>query len=163
MFSPVLVSRTGPCEPECSLCGTVCPSQAIMSLPLEEKQQAKIGTAVVQPGLCLGWAEGRSCMVCQEVCPYGAIVPVQKEGAAVPSPIVRAQRCVGCGYCEYHCPVFIPAITVQPLNALRLTRRQYRAAATAAGLDLMPVATRQFTSEAHETIPEGSLPPGFTE
>jgi len=163
MFSPALVSRTGPCEPECSLCGAVCPSQAIVSLPLQEKQQAKIGTAVVQPNLCLAWAEGRSCVVCQEVCPYGAISLEQAPGANVPVPIVKAQRCFGCGYCEYHCPVFLPAITAQPLNALRLAHGQYKAEAKLLGLDLMPVAERPPMPEAPEAIPAGDLPPGFTE
>ena len=163
MFSPALVSRTGPCVPECALCGVVCPSQAILPLPLEEKQQAKIGTAVVQPGLCLAWAEDRGCMVCQEVCPYGAIFPVQNEGATFPAPVIRAQRCVGCGYCEYHCPTFVPAITIQPLGALRRADGQYRAAARAAGLDLMLASDRQLTPEDHKIIPEGSLPPGFAE
>jgi len=164
MFSPALVSRTGPCEPECTVCGMVCPSQAIKALPLEEKQHAKLGTAVVKPGLCLAWAEGRSCMVCQEVCPYGAITPVQNQGLAVSAPVVRAQRCIGCGFCEYHCPVYIPAITIQPIGALRCSDGQYRDTARRAGLDLMPVSARQqHTLEDHEIVPEGSLPPGFAD
>ena len=163
MFSPALVSRTGPCEPECTLCGVVCPSQAIKALPLEEKQQAKIGTAIVKPGLCLAWAEERSCMVCQEVCPYGAIIPVQSDGLMVPAPVVRPQRCIGCGFCEYHCPVLIPAITIQPLGALRRSDGQYKAAAKRAGLDLMPVSGRQLTPKDYEIVPEGRLPPGFAD
>ena len=163
MFSPALLSRTGPCEPECALCGEVCPSQAIIFLPLEEKQQAKIGTAVVKPGLCLAWADDRRCMVCQEVCPYGAIVPVQNEGARVSAPVVMARRCIGCGFCEYHCPVFMPAITVQPLGALRRADGQYKAAAQRARLDLMPVSRRTLAPEEYEVVPEGSLPPGFAD
>jgi ferredoxin len=102
-------------------------------------------------------------VVCQEVCPYGAISLEQAQGAKVPVPIIKAHRCFGCGYCEYHCPVFIPAITVQPLSALRLTHGQYKAEAALLGLDLMPVAERPLVPEAPEAFPAGGLPPGFTE
>ena len=163
LFSPALTARIGPCEPECAACGAVCPTGALIALPLEEKRQAKIGTAVVRPDLCLAWAEGRSCVVCQEVCPYGAVSLEQKDGSRVPAPVVNAARCFGCGYCEHHCPVRIPAITVQPLNALRLRTAGYRDAARAAGLDLVPVALRPATLPAPQDIPEGQLPPGFTE
>ncbi len=163
MFSPVLTPRVGPCEPECAACGAVCPSEALLPLPLAEKQQAKIGTAVVQPDLCLAWAEGHSCVVCQEVCPYGAIALEQKNGAKVPAPVVKSRQCFGCGYCERHCPVFIPAITVQPLNALRLNQPGYREKAQAAGLDIKTVAERQSIAPPPDALPEGSLPPGFSE
>ncbi len=158
LFSPVLTPRRGPCEPECAACGRVCPTQALQSLPLEEKQWAKVGTAVVLPYRCLAWAEGRRCMVCQETCPYGAVKVVQREGAAVPVPVVDALRCFGCGSCEFHCPVRLSAIAVQPLNALRLTTADYKAAAQDMGLILTPGQ-----KELQEELPPGGLPPGFSE
>ncbi len=163
VFSPVLMTRRGPCEPECAECGKVCPTQAIMKLPLQEKQQAKVGTAVVKPGLCLAWAEGRSCVVCQEVCPYGALTLQTNNTAKVPVPVVNANRCYGCGFCEKHCPVHIPAIVIYPLNALRLNTENYKQKAVAAGLDLIPVAKRTNVHGFSDDIPEGQLPPGFTE
>lgn len=162
MFSPVLTARRGPCEPDCNACGQVCPTRAILPLVLEEKQWAKIGTAVVQPGLCLAWAEGRSCVVCEEVCPYGAIKCEQKAGAKVPVPVVKAEKCFGCGYCEQHCPVRVPAIIVLPLNALRLTDGEYSAAARNAGLSLIPASKSPYEEYTHE-LPAGGLPPGFSE
>ena len=33
MFSPILASRRGPCEPDCNACGPVCPTGAITPPP----------------------------------------------------------------------------------------------------------------------------------
>ncbi len=163
IFSPALQSRIGPCEPECNACGHVCPTEAIIPLPLADKRQAKIGTAVVYPELCLAWAENRSCVVCQEVCPYGAIKIQSQQGNSIPVPVITQTRCYGCGFCEKHCPVRIPAIVVQPLNALRLEANTYADAANAAGLDLVPVSLRPHQEHSEDEIPDGQLPPGFVD
>ncbi len=162
MFSPALQSRLGPCEPECNACGQVCPTQAILPLPLKDKRVAKIGTAVVYPELCLAWAEGRSCVVCQEVCAYGAVQVKPHAHSPVPVPVITQSKCYGCGFCEHHCPVHIPAIAVQPLNALRLEHNKYIETAQAAGLDLVPVSLRPHVVVPAQNIPKGQLPPGFT-
>lgn len=180
MFSPVLVSRRGPCEPDCTLCTHNCPSSALRPLSLQEKQHAKIGTAVVHASRCVAYAEGKRCLVCQEVCPYGAIemvrAPVSSAAAtqkldqaqlstfattAVFVPVVAPSRCIGCGYCENHCPVRIPAITVEALNALRLSSGSYQLAAQEAGLTI----NRKSTASPSELspLPSGDLPPGFTD
>ncbi|MDR2573006.1 MAG: 4Fe-4S binding protein [Desulfovibrio sp.] len=135
LFSPLLAPRRGPCVPDCNACGQVCPTQAIRPLPLEEKRWARVGTAVVLQNTCLAWAWGRACIVCQEVCPYGAVKLQKMEGFAAPAPVVNNERCYGCGYCERHCPLSVPAIVVEPLNALRLTEASYRRTALAAGMD----------------------------
>ncbi|MDR2819986.1 MAG: 4Fe-4S binding protein [Desulfovibrio sp.] len=165
IFSPLLTPRRGPCEPGCNACGQVCPTRAIAPLPLEEKQWAKVGTAVVNRQTCLAWAEERSCVVCQEVCPYGAVNPVQQSGAKVPTPVVDAARCYGCGYCERHCPVRISAIVIQPLNALRLDGQSYMAAGKSAGLDLRLQNKDNATDGASpDAMPQdGTLPPGFSQ
>ena len=159
VFSPIVVPRRGPCEPDCTICGQVCPTAAIAPLSLQEKHWAKIGTAVVLQHRCLAWAEGRRCMVCQEVCPYGSIAIVQKSGQAVPVPVVDASRCFGCGYCETHCPVRVPAIVVEPLNALRLPEGAgYMARGKSLGLVLVPGAK----SGTQEPLEDDALPPGFS-
>jgi MauM/NapG family ferredoxin protein len=163
MFSPILVARRGPCEPDCHACGAVCPTGAIHNLPLEEKRWAKIGTAVVEPGYCLAWAENRACVVCEEVCPYGAIKCEQRPGAVAPVPVVKAERCYGCGYCEQHCPVRLPAIVVRPLNALRLTGTNYQETAQGIGLTLIPASKNPEPKSFSEELPEDALPPGFTD
>lgn len=159
MFSPVVVPRRGPCEPDCNACGRVCPTQAIARLSLEEKLWAKVGTAVVDHGICVAWAEGKACVVCEEVCPYGAIAPTRPENSPVSAPVVRAERCFGCGYCEYFCPARIPAIVVKPLNAMRLAATGYQQAGEAAGLSISTDRAEEASRPAG--LPEGSPPPGF--
>ncbi|MCC8193931.1 MAG: 4Fe-4S binding protein [Deltaproteobacteria bacterium] len=161
MFSPQVAPRGGPCEPDCAACGAVCPTRAILPLPLAEKHRAKIGTAVVRRQRCLAWAEGRRCMVCQEVCPYGSVRITQVEGQAVPVPVVDPKRCFGCGYCEYHCPTGAPSIVVEPLHALRLADGRYEAAARSLGYVLEPGAHGEAYAPEPAEAPDGGLPPGF--
>jgi NAD-dependent dihydropyrimidine dehydrogenase PreA subunit len=99
-------------------------------------------------------------VVCEEVCPYGAVAVIQDSRArfGLPVPVVRPERCFGCGYCEYYCPVRVPAIAVQPLGALRLADSRYAAAGRAAGLLLRPADE----APGGDPLPEGVLPPGFT-
>ena len=163
VFSPVLAARRGPCEPDCNACGAACPTGAIRPLPLAEKQWAKMGTAVVLRDSCLAWAENRRCVVCEEVCPYGAIACVQAPGAKVAVPVVKAASCYGCGYCEQFCPVRVSAIVVQPLNVLRLADGSYRETGRSIGLDLHPSEKKRAGEGYPDALPEGGLPPGFTE
>ena len=60
IYTPKVVPRVGGCEEKCSICGHVCPTNAIRRLPLEEKQFAKIGTAVIDRHRCLAWGRIRS-------------------------------------------------------------------------------------------------------
>ncbi len=114
LWTPVLVSRLGYCEWSCNSCGQVCPTQAIRRLSLEEKQQTFIGSAYIDERRCIPWADRRACIVCQEVCPVAdkAVVLEPYEytddtGArqTVKRPRVVRQRCIGCGVCEYKCPL----------------------------------------------------------
>jgi len=164
LFSPVLVPRRGPCEATCHACGQVCPSRALRKLPLEEKQRAKIGAAVVLREKCLAWEQDRRCVVCQEVCPYGAISLRPLPGHQAPVPFVKAERCFGCGTCECHCPVASPAVVVEAAGALRLRQGSYIEAAREAQLtlELTPKDAKDLLPGGEE-LPEGALPPGFTE
>ena len=177
-FSPVMVLRHGPCEPDCNLCGIVCPSGAIRELTLKEKRWAKIGTSVIYPGRCIAWNNSKSCVVCQEVCPYGAVTIVPREiaatlpsgtyaaGSTYPVPVVNAEKCFGCGYCEQHCPVEVSAIISEPLNSLRIAEGSYEETGKERGLKLEVLDKSANTSEdifPIEELPEGTLPPGFTD
>ncbi len=127
-WTPVLVPRKGPCERSCHLCGQVCPTQAIRSLSLQEKSYARIGRAHVERSRCLEWGYGRACMVCDEVCPYGAIYVggSGRSGRGRRGPVVDADICVGCGVCEHHCPVIGPAaIRVSAAGEDRLLKGRY--------------------------------------
>jgi MauM/NapG family ferredoxin protein len=163
LFSPVLVPRRGPCEASCNACGRVCPSRALRNLPLEEKQRAKIGTATVLRERCLAWEQDRRCVVCQEVCPYGAVSLRALPGRLAPAPFVKAERCFGCGACECHCPVASPAIVAEAAGALRLRQGSYVEAAREARLtlELTPKDAKDLLPGG-EDLPEDALPPGFT-
>ncbi|NLP01194.1 MAG: 4Fe-4S binding protein [Fibrobacter sp.] len=114
LYTPKLVPRIGGCEEKCSLCGNVCPNGAIRKLPLEEKQFAKIGTAVIDRHKCLAWAQNRECLVCDEVCPYNAIEfrMVDTVKGRFKVPVVFEDLCAGCGLCEQNCPIFDQAAIV---------------------------------------------------
>jgi Pyruvate/2-oxoacid:ferredoxin oxidoreductase delta subunit len=114
LWTPVLVSRLGYCAYSCNACGQVCPTGAIPSLPLDEKRKAVIGLAYIDKNRCIPWADGRGCIVCEEMCPVPekAIVLEEKdvvnpdgEKATVRLPSVIRKRCIGCGICETKCPV----------------------------------------------------------
>ncbi len=159
LLSPALVARKGPCEPECNACGQVCPTGAVRPLSMPEKRWAKMGTAVVTRETCIAWAENKSCVVCQEVCPYGAVeLQVTPDSRGIPTPVVRDDFCLGCGYCEFHCPVPQPAIVLTPSGALRLDHSQdYQKEARERGLSLDP------DERLMEEPPADALPPGFLE
>ncbi|MDR1397849.1 MAG: 4Fe-4S dicluster domain-containing protein [Desulfarculales bacterium] len=166
IFSPILRSRRGYCDPDCHVCGLVCPTRAISRLSLEEKQWAKIGTAVVEQKRCLAWFEGKNCVVCQEVCPYGAVTVQVMREAGAPVPVVNPSRCFGCGLCEYHCPTRLPSIVVEPLNALRLREGNYKKTAQNMGLYLQPGALDEkgggiYSFPGNGGEAEENLPPGF--
>jgi MauM/NapG family ferredoxin protein len=113
-WTPNLVARLGYCDFSCNACGQICPTGAIPPLSLDEKRQRIIGTAYIDQNRCLPWASYRPCIVCQEVCPLptNAIVTedvdvIAPDGARVhlQRPRVRQDLCIGCGLCEYKCPV----------------------------------------------------------
>ena len=57
LWTPRLETRYAACEQNCHVCGKVCPTPAIRSVSLEEKNHAKIGTAILRKEMCLVWAE----------------------------------------------------------------------------------------------------------
>ncbi len=128
MFTPILVPRVGGCEERCNLCGQVCPTGAIRRLPLEEKQYATIGNAIIERNRCIAWEQLKVCLICDEVCPYDAIEfkMVTDEKGTLQRPFVIEDKCVGCGQCEMGCPVNGPAaIHVTPINEVRKNKGSY--------------------------------------
>lgn len=114
MWTPILVPRAGYCDYSCNACGLSCSVEAIPPLSLEEKRIQVIGQASIDRDRCLAWAEDTPCIVCEEMCPLPekAIVLEEVEvqdGRGHPillqRPKVLADLCIGCGICEYKCPV----------------------------------------------------------
>lgn len=119
-WTPRLVPRSGYCVYSCTLCGQVCPPGAIGKLGIEEKmgsdrtRPVKIGTAAVERRRCIAWSRNMTCLACEEVCPVSPkAIGVDEAAATGPGgervmlgrPIVDSRRCIGCGHCEYVCPV----------------------------------------------------------
>jgi ferredoxin-type protein NapF len=124
IWSPRLSPRLAGCDQTCALCGTVCPTDAIRSLSLEEKKHAKLGTAYIDRNRCLVWAQDRQCFICDEQCPYNAIVFRWEDSSR--RPFVVDNKCNGCGFCEEQCPVQgESAIIVTPQNEIRLASGSY--------------------------------------
>jgi len=135
LWAPCLDLRHAACEQTCNVCGRVCPTGAIRSLSLIEKQHAKIGTAVIIRDRCLPWSQDRRCLICDEQCPYNAIVFQHDSQHKVGLPLVNADRCNGCGQCEDKCPVLgEAAIIVVPQGELRLSSGSFVEEARARGL-----------------------------
>jgi polyferredoxin len=114
LWTPFLLARAGYCDYACNACGQICPVQAIPPLSLEEKRTRVIGKAYIDQNRCIAWADHRDCIVCEEMCPIpDKAIRLEPTGAtravgaraSVQLPHVIRERCIGCGICEYKCPV----------------------------------------------------------
>ncbi len=112
--TPLIVPRLGYCDFSCNACGQICPVEAIPPLSLEEKQQQVIGKAYIDESRCIPWSDHQECIVCEEMCPLAekAIQLEESEVWAanltmvkVKLPHVLRELCIGCGICEYKCPL----------------------------------------------------------
>lgn len=110
LMQPEMGFEKGFCRPECTRCSQLCPAGAIKPIGKEEKTQYHVGTAHVNLDACLS-LKGVNCGNCATKCPTGAVTMVESERGL--TPVVAEQICIGCGACEYLCPVRpISAITV---------------------------------------------------
>ncbi len=118
--TPQLRTDISYCEYECTLCHEVCPTQAIEKFTPQDK---KMGVARVDRSVCLPFAYGEYCIVCEEHCPVPekAIKLIQIEATNIkgeklqlPAPVVDETLCIGCGICENKCPQSPKAIRVYP-------------------------------------------------
>jgi polyferredoxin len=114
LWTPLLVPRLGYCDFSCSACGQVCPVQAIPPLSLADKRTQVIGTASIDQGRCIAWADHRDCIICEEMCPLPKkAIYLEKRDFAGPHgstitvqvPYVDRGKCIGCGICEFKCPL----------------------------------------------------------
>ena len=102
-LQPQMGYEKGYCRPECTACSEVCPAGAIRKVDRDAKTLIRIGTAVVNPFICLAASGEETCGNCARHCPTGAIVMTQTGETT--RPVVSEEQCIGCGRCEYLCPV----------------------------------------------------------
>jgi len=144
LWTPVLIPRIGYCETSCVLCSQVCPTGAIWEITSKEKgwsddlsrnaKAIRLGTAFYDRGRCLPWAMATECIVCEEWCPTSPkaifLRPAEVFDAVgnakqVKQPYLEPSRCVGCGACEYACPVQDrPAVYVTSVGESRSRTNQ---------------------------------------
>ena len=129
LWTPKVVADWSGCEPSCNNCGQVCPTGAVRALSLEEKRAARIGLAVVHQDSCPPYTGRGACQLCVDECRiagYDAIEFVRVgsqvdnkgeliEGSGRLAPVVREDKCVGCGLCQMRCH----AINVKANGRLR--------------------------------------------
>ena len=142
LWTPIMISKMGWCELNCTLCSQVCPTGAIREIsideklgvgPFEAKGPVKTGTAFYNHGRCLPWAMDTDCVVCEEVCPTSPkaiftrnIEIVDRWGTTLhlKRPYIDPEKCIGCGICEHECPVKDdPAVYVTAIGETRSKKR----------------------------------------
>ncbi|MBP1615280.1 MAG: yccM 2 [Bacteroidetes bacterium] len=103
MMQPTVDFEKGFCNFDCTVCGDVCPTNAIKPLTVKQKHVTQMGYVVFILENCIVHTDNTSCGACSEHCPTQAIAMVPyKDGLTIPK--VDRDICVGCGGCEYVCP-----------------------------------------------------------
>jgi polyferredoxin/ferredoxin len=129
LWTPLAVMREGYCEYNCNLCGQICPTDAILALSMEVKQQTPMGLAYFDKNLCIPFERNEDCIVCEEHCPtpdkaikFDVKEAVLSDGTRrkVKYPYVVKELCIGCGICETKCPLpGAPGVYVTRTNEKR--------------------------------------------
>lgn len=103
------------CNFDCLRCGEVCPTGAITPLALADKRLTSLGTAKFERSRCIVETDGTDCAACSEHCPTKAVNTVPfRDNLRLPE--VKEDLCIGCGACEFACPV-------RPQRAITVTAR----------------------------------------
>ena len=104
MMQPFMDYSASFCNHECVRCTQICPSGAILPLTVEEKLTTQTGVVRFERHNCIVITDGTSCGSCSEHCPTKAVRMVPFRGELT-IPEIDTDICVGCGACEYACPV----------------------------------------------------------
>ena len=111
IMMPVMDYDMSFCNYECVVCTQVCPNGALTPLQVEEKKATQIGKAHFFRERCITVVDETDCGACDEHCPTKAVRMIPyKDGLRIPE--VDVSLCIGCGGCEYICPVRPRAIIV---------------------------------------------------
>jgi polyferredoxin len=111
LFQPLMNYSKSFCDYECNICGRVCPTGAILPLPLTEKKFTQIGAVDLLKDKCVVYVDKNNCGACGEVCPTHTISFIDKGNVLYPE--VDTKYCIGCGACEKACPTTPKSIVVR--------------------------------------------------
>jgi ferredoxin-type protein NapF len=104
MMQPRMDYHTNYCNYDCTRCGEACPAGAILPLETETKKLTQMGRVHFVMQNCVVYTDNTACGSCSEHCPTQAVRMVPyKNGLTIPETHVSI--CIGCGACEYACPV----------------------------------------------------------
>lgn len=104
--TPKVFHNDSPCF-LCMKCSAICPTDALRDVSME---RSDMGVAHLNMKKCVDYQEKSMvmCWTCYERCPMKGTAITLQNGYI---PAIT-DKCVGCGVCEYVCP--IKAITVTP-------------------------------------------------
>ena len=121
LLKPRLDYTSAFCLFECTRCIEVCPDDALSLPDLATKQVTQIGVADFHQSRCIVEVNGTDCAACSEHCPTKAVTTKPfRDNLRLPS--LDQSLCIGCGACEYACPV-------KPTKAILVTGRRVHARA----------------------------------
>lgn len=104
IMQPTMHFEKGFCNFDCTICTEVCPNGAIKPLTKEEKHLHQGGHVVFNRDICVVPTEEINCGACSEHCPTQAVTMIPyKNGLTIPH--INTEICIGCGGCEFICPV----------------------------------------------------------
>jgi len=104
IMMPMMSFEKGFCNFDCVACAEVCPNRALLPLTKKQKHLLQVGKVVFIPELCVVHTDGTSCGACSEHCPTQAVKMIPYKGGLT-APVIDVDICVGCGGCEFICPV----------------------------------------------------------
>jgi ferredoxin-type protein NapF len=106
LLAPIVRYEKAYCREDCAACLQVCPSGALRTLNLQEKNRYVIGEALLDGSLCVLALGQRDCNACARACPFDAIQIFWDEEQYIAYPVVDFKKCNGCGACEVACPTY---------------------------------------------------------
>jgi ferredoxin len=128
MMQPIMSFEKGFCNFNCTRCSNVCPSKALVPLTIEQKHLTQVGRVVFRKEDCIIYTNGYNCGACSEHCPTQAVKMIPyKNGLTIPH--IDPDICVGCGGCEFICPVaaiYVEGNEIHQQAKAFLTEEKYR-------------------------------------
>nr|WP_320012728.1 4Fe-4S binding protein [uncultured Desulfobulbus sp.] len=106
-LQPQMSFDQGHCTHECTLCGELCPTGAIIPLSVAAKKLTQVGKAHFIKENCVVFTDNTTCGACSEHCPTKAVsmIPYANPlNKMLVIPEVNTALCIGCGGCEHACP-----------------------------------------------------------